>query len=46
MENINCSDRVRSAEMLSRVNGESNILHTIKGIKVKWIAYILHRNCF
>ena len=46
MEKFNWSDRVRNAEVLSRIKEESNILHKIKGRKVDWIAYSLHRNCF
>jgi len=45
MENIGRTDRVRNEEVLHRVKGERNILHTIKGRKGNWIGHILHKNC-
>jgi len=32
-------------EVLRRVNGERNILHTIKRRKTNWTGHILRRNC-
>ena len=45
-EGISWADRVKNEEALHRIKEERNILHTLKGRKAKWIAYILHRNCF
>jgi hypothetical protein len=39
------TDRVRTEEVLHRVNEERNILHTIKRRKANWIGHILRRNC-
>jgi hypothetical protein len=36
---------VRNEEVLHRVKGESNILHTIKRRKANWIGHIVYRNC-
>jgi hypothetical protein len=36
---------MRNEEVLHRVKGERNILHTAKRRKANWIGYILHRNC-
>jgi hypothetical protein len=44
MEKISWTDRVRD-EVLHRVKGERNILHTIKRRKANWIGHILRRNC-
>jgi hypothetical protein len=32
-------------EVLRRMNGERNILHTIKRRKTNWTGHILRRNC-
>jgi hypothetical protein len=45
MEKICWTDRVRNEEVLHRVKGERNILHTIKRRKDNWIGHILRRNC-
>jgi hypothetical protein len=42
---ISWTDRVRSEEVLHRVNEERNILHTIQRRKANWIGHILRRNC-
>jgi hypothetical protein len=36
---------LKSEEVLHRVKGERNILHTLKRRKTNWIGHILHRNC-
>jgi len=36
---------VRNEEVLHKVKGERNILHTINGRKGNWIGHILRRNC-
>jgi len=36
---------VRNKEVLHRVREDSNILHTVKRRKAKWIGHILSRNC-
>ena len=38
-------DRSGENEVLHRVKGEMNILHTIKRRKASWIGRILRRNC-
>jgi hypothetical protein len=45
MEKISWTDRVRNEEVLHRVKGERNILHTLKRRKANWICHILRRNC-
>jgi hypothetical protein len=45
MEKIRWTDRVRNEEVLHRVKEERNIVHTIEGVKAKWIGHILRRNC-
>jgi hypothetical protein len=45
MEKISGTDRVRNEEVLHRVKGERNIIHTVKRRKVDWIGHILRRNC-
>jgi hypothetical protein len=45
MEKISWTDRVNNEAVLHRVKEERNILHTIRRRKVKWIGYILRRNC-
>ena len=45
MEKIGLTDRVRSEEILHRVEEERYILHTVKKRKDNWIGHILHRNC-
>jgi hypothetical protein len=45
MEKISWTDRVRNEEVLHRVKGERNIIHTIKRRKANWIGHILRRNC-
>jgi len=44
MDKISCSDRVKNEEILYRVKGERNILHTIKRRMANWIGHILRRN--
>jgi hypothetical protein len=44
-EKITWNKCVRSEEVLLRVKGERNILHTIKRRKFNWIGHILRRNC-
>jgi len=44
MEKISLADRVRNEEVLLRVKGERNIIHTIKR-KANWIGHILRKNC-
>jgi len=36
---------VRNEEVLHKVKGERNILHTINGRKGNWIGHILRSNC-
>jgi len=45
MEKISWTDRVRSEEVLLRVNEQRNILHEISKRKANWIGHILCRNC-
>jgi hypothetical protein len=45
MEEIIWADHVRNEEVLHRVKGERNIIHTIKRRKANWIGHILRRNC-
>jgi hypothetical protein len=45
MEKISWTDRVRNEEVIHRVKGERNIVHTIKRRKANWIGHILRRNC-
>jgi hypothetical protein len=45
IEKISWTDRVRNDEVLHRVKGERNILHTIKRRRANWIGHILRRNC-
>ena len=45
MEKISWTDHVRNEEVLHRVKGERNIIHTVKRRKTNWIGHILHRNC-
>ena len=40
------TDRVRKDEVLQRVKGERNILHTVRRKKANWIGHILCRNWF
>jgi hypothetical protein len=44
-EKISWTDRVNDEAVLHRVKEESNILHTIRQRKAKWIGHILRRNC-
>jgi hypothetical protein len=44
MQKIIRTDRVKNEEVLRRVEGERNILHTIKR-KAKRIGHNLRRNC-
>ena len=37
---------MRNGEVLYRVKGERDILHTVNRRKGDWIGHILHRNCF
>jgi hypothetical protein len=45
MEKISWTDRARNEEVLRRVKGERNILHTVKRRKANWIGHVLRRNC-
>ena len=45
MEKIKWADRVRNEEILQRVKGDENILHTITRRKSNWKGDILCRNC-
>jgi hypothetical protein len=45
LEKISCMDRVKIGEVLHRVKGERNILHTVKRRKADWTGHILRRNC-
>ena len=45
MEKIRWNDRVKTEDVLPRVNVERNILHTIKRRKGNWIGHILRGNC-
>ena len=36
---------MRNEEVLHKVKGERNILHTINGRKGNWIGHILRSNC-
>jgi hypothetical protein len=40
------NDRVRNEQVLHRVKGERNVLHTVKGWKSSWIGHIWRSNCF
>jgi hypothetical protein len=42
MEKISWADSVRDEEVLHRVKGERNILHTVN--RANWIGLIMHRN--
>jgi hypothetical protein len=42
---INCTDCVKTAEVLHGVMEVSNILHTVKGMKGTWMGHILRNNC-
>jgi len=42
---ISWTDRVKSKEILHRVEEESNTLHRIKRRKDNWVGHILRRNC-
>jgi len=44
MEKIILSGFVRNEEVLHRVKGEGNMLHTIQRRKATWIAHSLLRN--
>jgi len=46
MEKISWTDRVRKEEVLRRVKGERNIIHTVRRRKANWIGHILCKNCF
>jgi hypothetical protein len=45
MEKISWIGRVRSEEVLLRVNEQRNILHEIRKRKANWFGHILRRNC-
>ena len=45
MDKISRTDRVRNEEVLHRVKGESNIIHTLKGRKANWTGHMLRRDC-
>jgi hypothetical protein len=45
MDKISWTDRVRSGEVIHRVNEERNILHTVKGRKANWIGHSWRGNC-
>jgi hypothetical protein len=45
MEKTSWTDRVRNEEVLHRVKGERNILHTVRRRKANRIGYILRRKC-
>jgi hypothetical protein len=45
MEKNKWTDRVRNEEILQRVKGDRNILHTITRRKSNWNGDILSRNC-
>jgi hypothetical protein len=45
MEKISWTDRVRTEEVLHRVEEERNVLHTVERRKANWIGHILCRNC-
>jgi hypothetical protein len=45
MENIIWADSVKNEQVLQSFKEETNILHTVKRRKAKWIGHILHRNC-
>ena len=45
MEEISWTDRVRSEDMLLRVNEKRNVLHTVKRMKATWIGLFWRRNC-
>jgi hypothetical protein len=36
---------LKNEEVLQRVKGERNFLHTIERRKADWTGHILHRNC-
>jgi hypothetical protein len=36
---------VRNEEVLHRIKGERNIIHTVKRRKANWVGHILRRNC-
>jgi hypothetical protein len=44
MQNISWIERVRSKEVLHRVEEERSILHTMKRRKANWVGHILLRN--
>jgi len=46
MEKISWTDHVKNEEVLHRVKGKRNILHTVKIRKANWVGHILCRNCF
>jgi hypothetical protein len=45
MEKIGWTDHARNGEVLQRVKGQRNILHTRERRKAKWMCRILRRNC-
>jgi hypothetical protein len=45
IEKIRWTDLVKNEEVLQRVKGQRNILHTVKRRKVNWNGHILGRNC-
>jgi len=46
MEKIIWFDRVRgNEELLCRIKGDRNILHTMTRRKANWIGHIFRRNC-
>jgi len=42
---ISWTDHVDNEEVLQRVKGERNVLHTIKRRKVNWVGHTLRGNC-
>jgi hypothetical protein len=45
MEMVRWTDHVKNEEVLQRVEGKRNILHTVKRRKANWNGHILGRNC-
>jgi hypothetical protein len=45
MGNIRWTDRVKSEEVLHRVKGYRNIVHTVNRRKANYVGHILRRNC-
>jgi hypothetical protein len=45
MEKISWNEHARNEEVLHKVKGERNILHTVQQWKANWIGHSWRRNC-